>query len=469
MFLLTRLDGRCILVTFLLSAGKSLSVQPSKIKIRRRPSMRMLHLVMLAALVFAAGCAHETPLPESVGVGPNPVLPPPPKEPTAVVNIAPAIGWPEGARPIAAPGTRVTAFAKGLDQPRWLYVLPNGDVLVAEAAAPENSGPRGQAMQKMKKEGGTAVAGADRITLLRDTDGDGTVDLRTVFLEGLKSPFGMVLVGSDFYVANTDALLRFPYREGATRIDAAGEKIVDLPAGPINYHWTRNLIADPDGYLLYVTVGSNSNIGENGLDREGGRAAIWTVDPRSGRYRFYALGLRNPVGMAWEPETGALWAVVNERDGLGNDLVPDYLTRVWEGGYYGWPYSYFGRHVDRRVQPQEPDYVAVALVPDYGLGAHTACMGLASAQGARLPAPFSNGMFVGQHGSWNRRPHSGYKVIFVPFDKGQPSGFPIDVLTGFLTPEGKAMGRPVGVAVDRQGALLVVDDVGSVVWRVTAQ
>jgi glucose/arabinose dehydrogenase len=319
------------------------------------------------------------------------------------------------------------------------------------------------------KKAGAAVPSADRITLLRDEDGDGIVDLRTIFLDELHSPFGMALVGDDFYVANTDALMRFPYTPNATHIEASGAKIVDLPAGPINRHWTRNVVPSPDGRRLFVTVGSNSDHGENGLASEEGRAAIWVVDPATGNHRIYASGLRNPNGLVWEPTTGALWTAVNERDELGSDLVPDYMTTVRDGGFYGWPYSYFGQHVDERVHPQNPDLVARALVPDYALGPHTACLGLASGMGADLPAPFKEGMFVGQHGSWNRKPASGYKVIFVPFTKGRPSGLPVDLLTGFLSGDGRALGRPVGVAVDKHGGLLVADDVGNVVWRVTKQ
>jgi glucose/arabinose dehydrogenase len=289
-----------------------------------------------------------------------------------------------------------------------------------------------------------------------------------VFLEGLHSPFGMALLGSELYVANTDALVRFPYETGQLRIEHHGEKVIELPAGPINRHWTKNVIANPDGSRLYVAVGSNSNVAENGMAAEEGRAAIWELDPATGEQRIYASGLRNPVGLAFEPETGALWTTVNERDELGSDLVPDYLTSVREGAFYGWPYSYFGDHVDARVEPPRPDLVAQAVVPDYALGAHTASLGLAFADGARsLPAALRNGAFVGQHGSWNRRPPSGYKVVFVPFEGGRPAGDPIDVLTGFLSAEGDALGRPVGVTLDRRGALLVADDVGNRIWRVT--
>jgi len=312
------------------------------------------------------------------------------------------------------------------------------------------------------------VPSADRITLLRDADGDGVAETRSVFLSGLYSPFGMALVKDTLYVANSDAVVRFPYTRGETRITAAAVKVVDLPAGPINHHWTKNVIASPDGAKLYVAVGSNSNVAENGIAAEEGRAAIWEVNPATGEHRVFATGLRNPVGLAWEPESGALWAAVNERDELGSDLVPDYMTAVRDGGFYGWPYSYFGQHVDTRVRPPRPDLVAKALVPDYALGPHTASLGLAAAAGTSLPAPFRHGMFVGQHGSWNRKPRSGYKVIFVPFAGASPSGAPIDVLTGFVDDRGGARGRPVGVAIDQRGALLVADDVGNAIWRVTA-
>jgi glucose/arabinose dehydrogenase len=374
--------------------------------------------------------------------------------------------------PTPAAGLEVAAFAEDLDHPRWLYVLPNGDVLVAETNAPprpeDSEGIQGWAMSFFMERAGAGVPSADRITLLRDADGDGTVDQRTVFLENLHSPFGMALVGHDFYVANTDAVVRFPYQEGQTEITAPGEKIVDLPAGPLNHHWTKNLIASLDGTLLYATVGSNSNVAENGITVEWERAAIWEIDPATRRHREFATGLRNPNGMGWEPETGVLWTVVNERDEIGSDLVPDYLTSVQDGGFYGWPYSYFGDHVDERVQPPRPDLVAEAIVPDYALGAHTASLGLTFAEGNSLPATFANGAFVGQHGSWNRDPHSGYKVIFVPFEGGEPAGEPLDVLTGFLSNDAEALGRPVGVVIDAQGALLVADDVGNKVWRVTA-
>jgi glucose/arabinose dehydrogenase len=322
-------------------------------------------------------------------------------------------------------------------------------------------------MMAVMKRAGAAVPSANRITLLRDADGDGVAELREPFLQNLNSPFGMALVGRDLYVANTDAVLRFPYSGGETRIEAPGVKVADLPAGPRNHHWTKSLIASRDGRRLYATVGSNSDHGENGLHAEERRAAILEIDPATGSTRVFASGLRNPNGMAWQPETGALWTVVNERDELGSDLVPDYLTSVRDGGFYGWPFSYYGRHVDTRVEPQRPDLVQQALVPDYALGSHTASLGLAFAEGGTFPQRFRNGVFIGQHGSWNRKPRSGYKVIFVPFADGRPSGPPVDVLTGFISPADEARGRPVGVVVDRAGALLVADDVGNVVWRVT--
>lgn len=433
----------------------------------------MAWLACWASLSLAA-CGEVATLPVSAGSGLRPVLPPPVQTLIPTVNIAPAIGWPVGTKPIAAPGTRVAAFARGLDHPRWLYVLPNGDVLVAESNAPakpdDSHGIKSWIMGLTMKRAGAGVASANRITLLRDSNGDGVADFRSVFLEGLNSPFGMVLLGNDLYIATTNAVLRFPYAAGDTRITVPGSKIVALPAGPINHHWTKNLMASLDGSKLFVTVGSNSNVGERGMAVEAERAAIWELDIKSGAHRIFASGLRNPNGMAWEKQSGVLWTVVNERDQLGSDLVPDYLTSVRNGGFYGWPYSYFGQHVDDRVNPQRPNLVAKAIVPDYALGPHTASLGLASSSGTTLPSRFANGMFIGQHGSWNRQPHSGYKVIFVSFANGMPDGkLPVDVLTGFLDEQGRAYGRPVGVVLDKRGALLVADDVGNVVWRVTAQ
>lgn len=435
--------------------------------------MRRLNLLTPIGLAFIlAACGDKAQLPVSEGTGKDPQLPAPTNTLIPTVNIAEATGWPSGKKPDAIQGTEVVAFADDLKHPRWLYVLPNGDVLVAETNAQPKSDDgfsiRGWIQGMIMEDAGASVPSADRITLLRDTDGDGVADKRSTFLENLHSPFGMALVGNDFYVANTNAVVRFPYEEGQTRIFAEGTKITDLPAGPINYHWTKSLVASPDGSKLYVGVGSNSNVGEKGLDKEEGRAAVWEIDPQTSEHREYASGLRNPVGMAWQPDTGELWVAVNERDELGSDLVPDYMTSVQEGGFYGWPYSYFGQHVDERVEPPAPEKVAQAIVPDYALGPHTASLGLASAEGNNLPEQFSNGMFVGQHGSWNRKPRSGYKVIFVPFEDGQPSGQPVDVLTGFLSEDGKALGRPVGVVIDNQGGLLVADDVGNIIWRVSA-
>jgi glucose/arabinose dehydrogenase len=427
--------------------------------------------LLASLLVLAqAGCGGVAGLPIEAGIGPTPTLPAAQSSWIPTVNIAPAKGWPDGRTPVAGPGMRVDAYAAGLDHPRWIHVLPNGDVLVAETNGPVRpgnaTGIKGWVMGLVQKRAGAAVASANRITLLRDADGDGVAEFRSVLLEGLNSPFGMALVGEHLYVANSDAVLRFPYVAGQTRISAPGAVLLALPAGDINHHWTKNIIASADGARLYVTVGSNSNVGENGMQAESARAAIWQVDLPGGAHRVFASGLRNPNGMAWTSAT--LWTVVNERDELGNDLVPDYLTSVRDGAFYGWPYSYFGRNVDQRVRPQRPDLVETALVPDYALGSHTAPLGLVSSHGSTLPAEYADGMFIGQHGSWNRRPHSGYKVIFVPFAKQKPSGAPpLDVLTGFLSADGDAYGRPVGVAIDARGALLVADDVGNVIWRVT--
>ncbi|HET8882267.1 MAG TPA: sorbosone dehydrogenase family protein, partial [Solimonas sp.] len=394
-------------------------------------------LFPMLLIISLAACGNTARLSVADGSGPQPKLPAPDTSLIPTVNIAKAIGWPDGGKPVAAPGLGVVAFASGLEHPRWLYVLPNGDVLVAETNAPpkpdDESGIKGWVTKKVMKRAGAGAAGGNRITLLRDANGDGVVDRRTVFIDGLNAPFGMTRVGDTVYVADTDAVLAFPYRDGDTQIAAAGRKLVDLPAGRRNHHWTKNLIASADGKKLYVTVGSNSNVAENGMAAEQGRAAIWEVDIASGAHRIFASGLRNPNGMAWEPVSGRLWVAVNERDELGSDLVPDYMTSVRDGGFYGWPYSYYGAHVDTRVQPQRPDLVAKAIVPDYALGPHTASLGLCAADGNTLPARYAHGMFVGQHGLWNRKPRSGYKVIFVPFTNGAPSGMPVDVLSSFLS------------------------------------
>jgi glucose/arabinose dehydrogenase len=423
--------------------------------------------VFLLALLLAACDSAE--LPEAATEGPNPEIPPPSKALFPAINIAPAGSWQHGRTPVPAAGLEVKAFASGLDHPRWLYVLPNGDVLVAETNAPEKGLPtsfKGLMTVWAMNLAGAGVPSPNRIVLLRDGDGDGVAETRSIFREGLNSPFGMALIGDKLYVADTDALLRFDYREGATKIEGQGTKIADLPAGPLNYHWTKSLVASPDGKRLYVGVGSNSNAGENGLEWEKDRAQILEIDPATGATRSFATGLRNPVGMAFEPQTSALWAVVNERDELGSALVPDYLTEVKEGAFYGWPFSYWGQHVDLRPKPQNPEMVAKAIKPDYALGNHVASLGLAFSEGDLLPQSYRSGAFIGEHGSWNRIPFSGYKVVFVPFAGGRPSGLPIDVLTGFLSERGEAQGRPSGVAIDRKGALLVADDVGNVVWRV---
>ncbi|KIF58832.1 PQQ-dependent sugar dehydrogenase [Pseudomonas fluorescens] len=434
----------------------------------RKP--QLVFVIMIAGGL--AACGESSSLQVTDGTGPSPKLPEPNKTLIPTVNIAPAIGWPAGAKPTAAAGTQVAAFAENLDHPRWLYVLPNGDVLVAETNAPpkpdDGKGIRGWVMKKVMGRAGAGVPSPNRITLLRDADHDGVAETRTVFLQNLNSPFGMTLVGNDLYVADTDRLLRFNYEPGATEIKSQPIKVVDLPGGTLNHHWTKNVIASKDGSKLYVTVGSNSNVGENGLDQEEGRAAIWEVDRATGNHRIFASGIRNPNGLAWEPQSGALWTAVNERDEIGSDLVPDYITSVKDGGFYGWPFSYYGQHVDVRVEPQRPDMVAKAIAPDYAVGPHTASLGLTFAEGNRLPAQFKEGAFIGQHGSWNRKPHSGYKVIFVPFAAGKPSGTPVDVLTGFLDKDENALGRPVGVVIDQQGGLLVADDVGNKVWRVSA-
>jgi glucose/arabinose dehydrogenase len=434
----------------------------------------MRRILVALALAGAGGvalpaCGGPEPLPPAAGYGPSPQLPPPDPNWLPVVNIATATGWPEGRMPQAAPGFAVTAFARDLDHPRWVYVLPNGDVLVAESNRPPKEDPtlRDRIMGVVQDWAGAGVSSADRITLLRDADGDGSAELRTAFLEDLHSPFGMALIGRDFYVANTDAVVRFPYEEGQTEISAPGTRVVDLPAGPINHHWTKNILASPDGTRLYATVGSNSNVAENGMENEVDRAAIHEIDLASGTRRPFASGLRNPNGLDWQPQSGVLWTAVNERDEIGDDLVPDYMTSVQDGGFYGWPYSYFGRHLDPRIEPPRPDLAAKAIVPDYALGAHTASLGLAFYDGTTFPERYAGGAIVGQHGSWNRSEPTGYKVIFVPFANGRPAGPPEDLLTGFLAENGDAFGRPVGVAVDARGAVLVADDVGNVVWRIT--
>ncbi|MDV6332922.1 sorbosone dehydrogenase family protein [Asticcacaulis sp. 201] len=427
-------------------------------------------LLAVSAACLLTACGETAKLPLADGFGPNPKLPSPNKTLLPTVKVADAVGWPDGGKPVAAPGLSVDAFARGLDHPRWIYVLPNGDVLVAETNAPpkpdDAKGIKGFFMKAIMKKAGAGPQSPNKILLLRDADGDGKAELQTVLLNGLNSPFGMALIGDQLYIANTDAVVKFPYHSGDTQITASATKVVDLPAGTINHHWTKNIIASPDGQKLYVTVGSNSNVAENGIPAETERANILEVDLATGQKRIFASGLRNPNGMAWQPQSGALWTVVNERDEIGSDLVPDYMTSVKDGAFYGWPYSYYGQTVDVRVKPQNPQKVASAIKPDYALGPHTASLGLTFNTGNLLPAKYADGAFVGQHGSWNRNPPSGYSVIFVPFSGGMPSAAPEDILTGFLK-DGKAQGRPVGVAIDGKGALLVADDVGNVIWRVT--
>lgn len=407
----------------------------------------------------------------TVGYGPNPALPQPDTTLLPTVKVSKAVGWQAGEKPKAADGLKVSAFASGFEHPRWLYKLPNGDILVAESNGPPSTGRsfnfRNWVRGLMFKRIGAAVPSPNRIMLLRDADGDEIAEVKTVFLDNLFSPFGMALVGSDLYVGNSNALMKFPYTEGATTIKEPGTKVIDLPGGPVYGHWARNVIANKDGTKLYVAVGSTSNIADDGIERETNRANILEVDIATGQFRVFAAGLRNPTGLAWQPTTGELWTTVNERDELGKDLVPDYMTSVKDGAFYGWPYSYYGQNVDERVKPQRPDLVAKAIPPDYALGAHTACLGLHFYQGELLPAAYRGGAFIGQHGSWNRNPQVGYRVIHVTFENGKPMGMPREVLSGFLNSEGEASGRPVGVIEDRAGALLVADDVGNVIWRVT--
>ena len=426
------------------------------------------------ALAGSMALALAQPATPGPGLGPNPQLPAPEKSglvPT--FNIAPAQGWPQGTQPQAPAGFKVTALARGLDHPRWVCTLPNGDVLVAESNKPppaegaknvHSDGLRGLAMGLVMKRAGAGTPSANRITLLRDTDGDGVADVRTAFMQNLLSPFGMALVGTQLFIATADGVVKVPYETGQTSVNTAPVRVTDLPAGA-NHHWTKNIIASPDGRKLYATVGSNSNVGDNGMAAEEGRAAIWEVDVETGSKRLFATGLRNPNGLGWEPQSKVLWTVVNERDELGNELVPDYLTSVKDGAFYGWPWSYWGQHVDTRVNPPNPDMVAKAIAPDFGLGSHVAPLGLAFSD-ARMPGAYASGAFIGQHGSWNRKELTGYNVVFVPFADGRPSGPPQPFLTGFLSKDGDAYGRPVGVALDGKGALLVADDVGNVVWRV---
>ena len=434
-------------------------------------SATLLSSLALSDLAFSDSNSLQPPAGE---YGPNPVLTAPEKAVVPTLNMAKALPWQGNAMPKAAAGLTVAPLARGLQHPRWLYVLPNGDILVAESEAPakpdDGKGVRGEVQKLAQKHAGSgAEPSANRITLLRDTRGDGVNVERHIFLQGLNSPIGMALVGDTFYIADSDALLKVPYKNGETEIRETPVQVVALPGGTINHHWTKSLVASADGKKLYVGVGSNSNAGENGIDAEKERNAVWEIDPATGSHRVFANGLRNPVGLAWQPDSGALWVSVNERDELGDHLPPDYMTAVRDGAFYGFPYSYYGQHIDTRVKPQNPDMVAKAIAPDYALGAHTASLGLLWSGNAKLPAPFQHGMFVGQHGSWNRKARSGYKVVFVAFDQSKPTGLPIEVLGGFLDAKGDAQGRPVGLAIDNHGALIVADDVGNTIWRVNAQ
>ena len=424
--------------------------------------------VLGAASLGVAGCNQEAGDPHRQ-IGANPVLPAPQEYLLPPMHIAGHTPWGD-TTPTVPAGLQVKALASDLKNPRSLFVLPNGDILVVETRGPKPpiNRPKDLVMGIVMSFADSGAKGANQITLLRDIGPDGVAKTRTVFLDHLNSPFGIALVGHDLYVADTDALLRFPYTGGETSITAPATKVTDLPAGPIDHHWTKSLVASADGSKLYVGVGSNSNIAENGIGAELDRAAIWEIDRATGLHRIFASGVRNPTGLGWEPVSGKLWAVANERDELGPDLVPDYLTSVQEGAFYGWPYSYYGQHLDPRVMPQRPDLVAKAIPPDYALSSHVAPLGLAFSTGSTLPADYHGGAFVGEHGSWDRTPLNGYKVVYVPFANGEPSGPARDVVTGFLTPDDHARGRPVGLAVDTTGALLIADDLGDKVWRVTA-
>jgi glucose/arabinose dehydrogenase len=428
---------------------------------------------LLAVLSFAALAACSTKGGDPARqYGTDPYLPEPRQYLLPPMSVPHAIGWNAGETPTVPAGLKVEAVATGLEHPRTVYTLPNGDILVVESNSPgtEPYRPKDYIAGKVKARAGAAAKGGNRITLLRGADSDGKAEVRTVFIDHLHSPYGIVLVGDTLYVANTDAILAFKYEPGMTRITSPGVKLTDLPAGPLDHHWTKAMAASADGSKLYVGVGSNSNITENGMDVEAGRAAIYEVDRSTGAKHIFASGTRNPTSLAFEPQTGQLFAVVNERDEIGPDLVPDYLTSIQEGGFYGWPYSYWGNHVDVRVHPQRPDLVARAIKPDYGLSSHVAPLGLLFSEGQSLSPAFGNGAFVGEHGSWDRSPLNGYQVIFVPFVNGRPVGKPIPVVTGFLGKDNETVhGRPVGLALDRSGALLVADDVGNTVWRVSAQ
>jgi glucose/arabinose dehydrogenase len=442
--------------------------RPSKSTGAAKPQRIAAAFALTVAGLTLAGCDDTGGDPRKQ-IGANPELPAVHQYLIPPIRIAQPVPWGNDT-PKVPQGLQVHALATGFVHPRSLYVLPNGDVLVVESNGPKAPvfRPKDIVTGWVQWFAGAKARDANRITLLRDTDGDGTPDVRTVFLDHLNSPFGVALVGHDLHVADTDAIVRYPYEDGETSITAPGVKLTDLPGGPIDHHWTKALVASPDGSRLYVGVGSNSNVAENGMEAERERAAIWEVDVKTGAHRIYASGVRNPTGLQFEPETGKLWAIANERDEIGPDLVPDYLTSVQDGGFYGWPYSYYGQHLDPRVKPQRPDLVSKAIVPDYALSSHVAPLGLAMSSDNGLPENYRGGAFVGEHGSWDRTPLNGYKVVFVPFSGGKPSGIAQDVVTGFLDADGHTHGRPVGLAVDRSGALLIADDVGNTVWRVSA-
>jgi glucose/arabinose dehydrogenase len=430
--------------------------------------MNAFRLGLLGLLGVSLVACGPSPIDPKRQIGPNPFLPEIHQYLLPPMHVSKVVGW-GAASPIVPAGLEIKPLAMGLKNPRSLYVLPNGDILVVESEGPKPpiSRPKEFVMNWIEKTAHSKTKAPNRILLFRDANGDGIPEFQTVFLDHLTSPFGMVLVGNEFYVANADSVWRYPYQAGDTKITAPGVKLTDLPGGPINHHWTKSLTASPDGTKLYAGVGSNSNITENGIGAELGRASIWEIDRATGAHREFATGLRNPNGLQFEPTTGALWAVINERDELGPDLVPDYLTSVKDGAFYGWPYSYYGQHVDPRVRPQRPDLVKKAIPPDYALSSHVAPLGLVFYNGVSLPAAYRGGAFVGEHGSWNRTALNGYKVVYVPFANGRPNGAAQDVVTGFLTADNQAHGRPVGLAVDAKGGLLIADDVGGAVWRVT--
>jgi glucose/arabinose dehydrogenase len=435
-------------------------------------------LLPASALVVLAACGKVQNIDPSQQLGPNPVLPEPAEELIAAVGVPKVVGWKPGEAPSVPPGFKIAAMATGLSNPRNVYPLPNGDVLVVETDR-TGSEPvdrpkdpiRDFIMSMAHGGGGKETSGTSgkpqRITLLRDADGDGKPELKSVLVDHLNSPFGVAVVGGDLYVANTDGIVRYPFTPGQTRTSAPAQRVIELPGGIIDHHWTKSLTASPDGSKLYAGVGSNSNVQERGPEAETNRAAIWEIDPKTGVYRIYASGLRNPNGLTFYPGSNTLWTVVNERDELGPNLVPDYMTSVRPGAFYGWPYSYYGQHVDARVRPQRPDLVARAIPPDYALSSHVAALGLAFYTGSSFPGMFRGGAFVGEHGSWNRTQLNGYRVVFIRFAGGKPLGKPFNFVTGFLDKDGNARGRPVGVAIDRTGALLIADDVGNTVWRVT--